>query len=67
MSRRIIERAPDAFTALALVAAGAGIGVLSESRSRINMPGLTFRKLVGVTHTADHAVVYRKNESAPVV
>jgi DNA-binding transcriptional LysR family regulator len=67
MSLRIVERAPDAFTVLALVAAGMGISVLSESLSRINMPGVTFRKLVGVTRTADHAVVYRKNESAPVV
>lgn len=67
MSLRITERAPDAFTVMALVAAGIGISVLSESLSRINMPGLTFRKLVGVTRTADHAMVYRKNESAPVV
>ena len=67
VSLRIVERAPDAFTVLALVAAGAGISVLSEALSRIDMPGLTFRKLVGVTRTADHAVVYRKNESAPVV
>ena len=48
-------------------ARGTGISVLSESLARIAMPGLTFRKLVGVTRTADHAVVYRKNESAPVV
>lgn len=67
LSPRIVERAPDAFTVLALVAAGAGISVLSGSLARIAMPGLTFRKLVGVTRTADHAVVYRKNESAPVV
>ena len=67
MSMRIVERAPDAFTVMALVAAGVGVSVLSESLSRINMPGLTFRKLVGVTRTADHAVIYRKNESAPVV
>ena len=67
MSMRIVERAPDAFTVMALVAAGVGVSVLSESLNRIAMPGLTFRKLVGVTRTADHAVIYRKNESAPVV
>ena len=67
MSLRIVERAPDAFTVMALVAAGAGISVLSESLARIAMPGVTFRKIVGVTRMADHAVVYRKNESAPVV
>ncbi|MEI9804457.1 MAG: LysR family substrate-binding domain-containing protein [Pseudolabrys sp.] len=64
---RIVERAPDAFTVMALVASGAGISVLSESLTRIDMPGLVFRKLVGVTRMADHALVYRKNESAPVV
>jgi hypothetical protein len=26
-----------------------------------------FRDIVGVTRTAEHSVVYRKNESAPVV
>jgi DNA-binding transcriptional LysR family regulator len=67
VSLRIVERAPDAFTVLALVGAGAGISVLSESLSRIAMPGVTFRKIVGVTRMADHAVVYRKNENAPVV
>jgi DNA-binding transcriptional LysR family regulator len=67
MALRITERAPDAFTVLALVAAGVGISVLSGSLSRIDMPGLTYRKIVGVTRTADIAVVYRKNESAPVV
>jgi len=64
---RIVERAPDAFTVMMLVATGAGISVLSEAFTRINMPGVVFRKIVGAQRTADLAVVYRKNESAPVV
>ncbi len=64
---RIVERTNDVFTALALVGAGAGICVLSESLARIAMPGVIFRDIVGVTRTAEHSVVYRKNESAPVV
>jgi DNA-binding transcriptional LysR family regulator len=67
VSLRIVARAPDAFTVLALVGAGVGIGVLSESLSRIAMPGVIFRKIVGATRTSDHSAVYRKNESAPVV
>lgn len=67
ISLRIVERAPDAFTMLALVAAGAGISVMAGSLARIAIPGLTFRKLIGVTRMADHAAVYRKNENAPVV
>jgi DNA-binding transcriptional LysR family regulator len=66
-SARIVERAPDAFTVMVLVAAGIGISVLSGELARIAIPGVVFRKLVGVTRMADHAVVYRKNESAPVV
>ena len=67
ISPRIVERVPDAITVMAMVAAGAGISVLSDLIARIAMPGLTFRRLVGVTRMADHVVVYRKNESAPVV
>ena len=67
VSLRIVERAHDVFTVLALVGAGAGISVLSESLARIAMPGVVFRDIVGVTRTSDHVVVYRKNESAPVV
>jgi DNA-binding transcriptional LysR family regulator len=66
-SLRVVERAPDVFTVLALVAAGVGISVLSESLTRIAMPGVIFRELVGVTRMADHIAAYRKNESAPVV
>jgi DNA-binding transcriptional LysR family regulator len=67
VSAHIVERAPDAFTVMVLVAAGLGISVLSGALARIAIPGVVFRKLVGVTRMADHAVVYRKNEGAPVV
>jgi DNA-binding transcriptional LysR family regulator len=66
-SPRIVERTPDAFTLLALVAAKVGIGVLSGSLARIAIPGIVTRKIVGVTRTADHAMVFRKNETAPVI
>jgi DNA-binding transcriptional LysR family regulator len=66
-SPRIVEREGDAFTVIALVAAGVGISVLAGSLSVIAMPGVTFRKVVGVSRMADHSVVHRKNESAPVV
>jgi DNA-binding transcriptional LysR family regulator len=64
---RIAERAPDAFTVMTLVAAGAGVSVLSEPFTRVAMPGLVFRKIAGAYRTSDLGVVYRKNESAPVV
>lgn len=67
VSLRVVERAPDVFTVMALVASGAGISVLSESLTRIAMPGVTFREIAGVTRTSDHVAAYRKNGGAPVV
>ena len=63
----IVDRAQDAFSVIAMVGAGIGVSVLSESLSRIAMPGVVFRKIVGTERMADHVVVYRKNEGAPVV
>jgi DNA-binding transcriptional LysR family regulator len=67
VSLRVVERANDVFTVLALVAAGAGISVLSESLACIAMPGVAFREIVGMSRTSDHSAVFRKNETAPVV
>jgi DNA-binding transcriptional LysR family regulator len=67
VSLRIVERVPDIFTVMTLVAAGVGIGVLSEPLTRVSIPGMIFRKIVGVTRMFELAVVYRKNESSPVV
>jgi DNA-binding transcriptional LysR family regulator len=64
---RIVARAPDVFTVIALVATGAGLGVLSESLKHISMPGVVYREIEGVTRTSDHVAAFRKNESAPVV
>jgi DNA-binding transcriptional LysR family regulator len=64
---RIAARAPDVFTVIALVAAGVGLGVLSESLKRITLPGVVYRDIDGATRTSDHVVAYRKSETAPVV
>lgn len=66
-SIRIVVRVPDAFSVLAAVAAGMGIGILSGSLSRIAFPGLVFRRIARVSGTSDHVAVFRKNEGAPVV
>jgi DNA-binding transcriptional LysR family regulator len=67
VSPRIVERAPDAFAVMTLVAAGVGISVLSEPFTRVAMPGLVFRKIIGASQMAEVSVVHRKNETAPVV
>jgi DNA-binding transcriptional LysR family regulator len=64
---QIVDRAPDVISMMALSAAGAGICVVSESLTRVAIPGLVFCEITGTTRTSDHVVVYRKNEGAPVV
>ncbi len=66
-SMRIVARVPDALSVLTSVSAGIGLGVLSGSLTRISVPGVVFRKVTQVSRYSDHAVVYRKNEGAPVV
>ena len=66
-SLKIVARAPDVFTVIALVASGAGLAVVSESLQRIAMPGVVYREVEGAQRTFDHIVAYRKNESEPVV
>ena len=64
---RIVERVADAFTVMAMVGAGIGISVVSESLTRVAMQGVVFRRITGVTRTADIALVHRMNEGAQVV
>jgi DNA-binding transcriptional LysR family regulator len=64
---RIVSRAPDVFTVIALVGAGVGLGVLSESLKRITLPGVVYRDIDGANRTSDHIVAFRKNETSPVV
>ena len=64
---QIAARVPDALSVLTAVSAGIGLGVLSGSLTRIAVPGVVFREITQVDHYSDHAVVYRKNEGAPVI
>jgi DNA-binding transcriptional LysR family regulator len=67
VSMRIVARVPDIFSVLISVAAGIGLGVVTESLARIPIPGVVCRKIVKATRYSDHAAVFRKNEGAPVV
>jgi LysR family transcriptional regulator, benzoate and cis,cis-muconate-responsive activator of ben and cat genes len=66
-SFNIVEAVQDAMTVMTLVAAGAGIGVVAGSLSRIAIPGIVYRDIAGAARQAEHAVVYRHNEASPVV
>jgi DNA-binding transcriptional LysR family regulator len=64
---RIVQRTSDIFSLLTLVAAGAGLGIISEPMQCVVIPGIVYRKIVGALQEAEIAVAYRKRESAPVV
>jgi DNA-binding transcriptional LysR family regulator len=66
-SLQIAARVPDALSVLTAVSAGMGLGVLSSALTRISTPGVVFRKIANATRYSDHAVVFRKNEGAPVI
>ena len=66
-SLRIVERMPDIISVMTLVAAGVGISVISQPITNAKIPGIVFRKVSGITRTADLALVYRTNENSPVV
>jgi len=66
-SMRIVARVPDIFSVFISVAAGIGLGVVTESLARIPIPGVVCRKLVKVSRSSEHAAVFRKNEGAPVI
>ncbi len=65
-SMHVVARGADPFSVLTLVAAGIGLGVLSDSIRRMAIPGVVFRGMT-TSRSSDHAVVYRTNEGAPVV
>jgi DNA-binding transcriptional LysR family regulator len=64
---KIVARVPDTTSVLFSVAAGIGLGVLSESLTRTAVAGVTFRKLAGTTRTSDHVAVFRRNEASPLI
>ncbi len=64
---RIVARADDIVSVLTLVSAGIGISIVPAALERLAMPGVVFRKLAGLSQHADFALVYRRNEDAPVV
>jgi DNA-binding transcriptional LysR family regulator len=66
-SLHIVERAPDIFSLLTLVAAGVGLGIISAPMQNVAIPGVVYRKISGPLQEAEIAVAYRKSESAPAV
>jgi DNA-binding transcriptional LysR family regulator len=64
---RVVARMPDAFSVLTSVAAGIGLGVMSEALTAIQIPGIVFRRIMKTNRSSDHVLVYRKNEGATAI
>jgi DNA-binding transcriptional LysR family regulator len=67
MPMRIVARVPDIFSVMTSVAAGIGLGVITESLARIPIPGVVCRRIVKAARYSDHALVHRKDEGDPVI
>ena len=67
MTMRIVMRVPDVFSVMIAVAAGIGLGVVTESLARLPVPGVVYRKIAKAARCSDHALVFRRNEGAPVI
>jgi DNA-binding transcriptional LysR family regulator len=64
---RIVERIPDLFTTVTLVAAGVGIAAVPQSCSCLQIPGVVYKPLSRPTEPVELAVAFRRDERAPAV
>ena len=64
---RIVDRIPDIFTTVTLVAAGVGIAVVPQSCSCLRIPGVVYKPLSHQTKPVEFAVAFRRDERAPAV
>jgi DNA-binding transcriptional LysR family regulator len=64
---QIVARVADTSSVLFSVAAGLGLGVLSEALTRNGVEGVVYRRVAGLTRTSDHVAMFRRNEGSPVV
>lgn len=64
---RIVHKANEPATLLALVSAGAGVALLPESLRRIAWPGVAFRSISSPTLSADLHMFMRDDETSALV
>lgn len=63
---RIVQRAPDSSTVLALVAAGAGVTITLDSVSPVQSVGVVYRRLRGVSDDRVYAALaWRADDDSP--
>lgn len=64
---RIVDRVPDIFTTVTLVAAGVGIAAVPQSCSCLQIPGVVYKPLSRQTKPVELAAAFRRDERAPAV
>jgi DNA-binding transcriptional LysR family regulator len=64
---RVVDRIPDLFTTVTLVAAGVGIAVVPQSCSCLQIPGVVYKPLSRQAKLEEFAVAFRRDERAPAV
>ena len=64
---RIVDRIPDLFTTVTLVAAGVGIAVVPQSCSCIRIPGVVYKSLTPQSKEVELAAAFRRDEQASAV
>jgi DNA-binding transcriptional LysR family regulator len=66
-SPKIAERAQDNFTIVTMVAAGVGVAIVPKSCERIQIPGVTYRRLIPQAQPAEVSAAFRQDERSPAV
>lgn len=64
---RVVERAPDYFTIITLVAAGFGIAVVPDACRRFQLPNVVYRRILQHTQAAELAAAYRRSDRTPAL
>lgn len=64
---KILARAADVMSVLLTVSAGVAIAVFSTAMTSLQLPGVVYRKFPAPMRTANHALVYRGDETTAAV
>jgi DNA-binding transcriptional LysR family regulator len=64
---KIVDRAPDLFTFLALVASGAGIALVPQSWSFLKVPGVIYKSISPPAKPVEFVMAFRRDERSPAV
>jgi DNA-binding transcriptional LysR family regulator len=62
---RVLHHVQNTLTVLTLAAAGVGLALVPGSLQTVNIPNITYRRLINCSLQSDLVLVSRRNESSP--